>query len=96
MARFKARVLAVLAAIPEGRVTTYGTIARHLHVTARQVAFILATLTAEESERLPGEKVGNIESAKSPWRWYVGRTKGLGGWAGRCMEIPWGFRLLLF
>jgi len=35
MARFKARVLAVLAAIPEGRVTTYGTIARHLHVTAR-------------------------------------------------------------
>jgi alkylated DNA nucleotide flippase Atl1 len=57
MARFKARVLAVLAAIPEGRVTTYGTIARHLHVTARQVAFILATLTAEESERLPWFRV---------------------------------------
>jgi alkylated DNA nucleotide flippase Atl1 len=52
-ARFKSRVVAVLAAIPEGRVTTYGIIARHLHVTARQVAFILATLTVEESRRLP-------------------------------------------
>ena len=55
--RFKAKVLAVLAAIPEGRVTTYGTIAQHLHVTARQVAFILATLTVEESERLPWFRV---------------------------------------
>jgi methylated-DNA-protein-cysteine methyltransferase-like protein len=68
MARFKARVLAVLAAIPEGRVTTYGTIARHLHVTARQVAFILATLTAEESERLPWFRVvaanGVVSSTK--------------------------------
>src|SRR5262249_24793076 len=43
--RFKPRVLAVVAAIPKGQVTTYGTIARHLGVTARQVAFVLATLT---------------------------------------------------
>jgi methylated-DNA-protein-cysteine methyltransferase related protein len=57
LARFKSRVLAVVAAIPEGRVTTYGTIARRLHVTARQVAFILATLTVEESERLPWFRV---------------------------------------
>jgi methylated-DNA-protein-cysteine methyltransferase-like protein len=56
-ARFKSRVLAVLAAIPEGRVTTYGIIARHLHVGARQVAFILATLTAQESRRLPWFRV---------------------------------------
>jgi alkylated DNA nucleotide flippase Atl1 len=48
-ARIKARVVAVLAAIPEGRVTTYGTIARHVKATARQVAFVLATLTMEES-----------------------------------------------
>jgi methylated-DNA-protein-cysteine methyltransferase-like protein len=45
--------LAIVAAIPEGRVTTYGTIAQHLKITARQVAFVLATLTDEESERLP-------------------------------------------
>jgi methylated-DNA-protein-cysteine methyltransferase-like protein len=55
--RFKSRVLAVVAAIPEGRVTTYGTIAQHLKVTARQVAFVLARLTAEESERLPWFRV---------------------------------------
>jgi methylated-DNA-protein-cysteine methyltransferase-like protein len=55
--RFKSQVLAVVAAIPEGRVTTYGAIGRHLHVTARQVAFVLARLTAEESERLPWFRV---------------------------------------
>ena len=55
--RFKAQVLAVVAAIPEGQVTTYGTIGRHLRITARQVAFVLATLTAEESQRLPWFRV---------------------------------------
>lgn len=57
VARFRPRVLAVLAAIPEGRVTTYGTIARHLHINARQVAFVLATLSAKESKRLPWFRV---------------------------------------
>jgi methylated-DNA-protein-cysteine methyltransferase-like protein len=57
VARFKAQVLAVVAAIPEGRVTTYGAIAQHLQVTARQVGFIMATLTVEESERLPWFRV---------------------------------------
>ncbi len=55
--RFRSRVLEVVAAIPEGRVTTYGTIAQHLHVRARQVAFILKTLTVEESEQLPWFRV---------------------------------------
>jgi methylated-DNA-protein-cysteine methyltransferase related protein len=66
--RFKSRVLAVVAAIPCGRVTTYGTIAGHLHVTARQVAFILARLTVEESKRLPWFRVvaanGFVSSTK--------------------------------
>jgi methylated-DNA-protein-cysteine methyltransferase-like protein len=57
MARLKSRVLEVVAAIPEGRVTTYGTIARHLRITARQVAFILARLTHDESRRLPWFRV---------------------------------------
>jgi methylated-DNA-protein-cysteine methyltransferase-like protein len=57
MLRFKSRVLAIVAAIPEGRVTTYGTIAEHLRVTARQVAFVLARLTEEESKRLPWFRV---------------------------------------
>ena len=37
-ARLKARVVAVVAAIPEGRVTTYGLVARRLRVNPRQVA----------------------------------------------------------
>jgi methylated-DNA-protein-cysteine methyltransferase-like protein len=55
--RFKAQVVAVVGAIPEGRVTTYGAIGRYLHVTARQVAFILARLTVKESKRLPWFRV---------------------------------------
>jgi methylated-DNA-protein-cysteine methyltransferase-like protein len=66
--QFKSRVLAVVAAIPEGRVTTYGTIAEHLHVTARQVASVLATLTDKESKRLPWYRVvaanGVVSSCK--------------------------------
>jgi methylated-DNA-protein-cysteine methyltransferase-like protein len=55
--RLKSRVLHVVAAIPEGRVTTYGTIARHLRTTARQVGLVMATLTREESRRLPWFRV---------------------------------------
>jgi methylated-DNA-protein-cysteine methyltransferase-like protein len=46
-----------VAAIPEGRVTTYGTIGRHLRATARHVAHVLATFTEEESESLPWFRV---------------------------------------
>jgi methylated-DNA-protein-cysteine methyltransferase-like protein len=66
--RLKSRVLAVVTGIPEGRVTTYGTIAQHLKTTARQVAFVLATLTDEESKRLPWFRVvaanGVVSSTK--------------------------------
>jgi methylated-DNA-protein-cysteine methyltransferase-like protein len=66
--RFKLRVLAVVAAIPEGRVTTYGTIGRHLQLTARQVALVLATLKVEEFERQPWFRVvaanGVVSSTK--------------------------------
>jgi methylated-DNA-protein-cysteine methyltransferase-like protein len=55
--RFKPKVLAIVAAIPEGRVTTYGTIGRHLRITARQVAFVMSRLTPEESEGLPWFRV---------------------------------------
>lgn len=68
MVRIRSRVLAVVASIPEGRVTTYGAIGKHLRLTARQVAFVLATLTSEESERLPWFRVvaadGFVSSTK--------------------------------
>ena len=56
-AQLKARVLTVVAAIPEGRVSTYGTIAKHLRRTARQVAFVMARLTADESASVPWFRV---------------------------------------
>jgi methylated-DNA-protein-cysteine methyltransferase-like protein len=75
-ARYRLRVLAVVGAIPEGRVTTYGAIGRCLKITARQVAFVLARLTAEESERLPWFRVvaanGVVSSTK---RGAVGRRQ---------------------
>jgi len=55
--RLRSRVVAVVAAIPEGRVTTYGAIARRLNATARQVAFVLAHFTPEESATLPWFRV---------------------------------------
>jgi methylated-DNA-protein-cysteine methyltransferase-like protein len=53
----KARVLMVVASIPQGRVTTYGAIGKHLRITARQVAFVLARLTVEEAEKIPWFRV---------------------------------------
>lgn len=72
----KSRVLAVLGTIPEGRVTTYGTIAKHLQVTSRQVAFVLASFTIAESRTLPWFRVvaanGVVSSTK---RGMVGRRQ---------------------
>src|SRR5262249_9227657 len=56
-ARLKSRVLAIVVAIPEGRVTTYGAIGKYLHTAGRQVGFVLANLTVEESDRLPWFRV---------------------------------------
>jgi methylated-DNA-protein-cysteine methyltransferase-like protein len=47
----------MVALIPEGRVATYGAIGRYLRVSARQVAFVLARLTAEEAEVIPWFRV---------------------------------------
>jgi methylated-DNA-protein-cysteine methyltransferase-like protein len=57
LARVRSQVLAVVAAIPEGRVTTYGAIGKHLQIAARQVAYVLARLTPEESKELPWFRV---------------------------------------
>src|SRR5262245_49727994 len=68
-ARSKARVVAVVARIPVGRVTTYGAIGKRLGVGARLVAFVMATLTPEESRELPWFRVvaanGVISSMKA-------------------------------
>lgn len=57
LARIKSEVLAAVMDIPEGRVTTYGAIGKHLGVTARQAAYVLARLTPEESASVPWHRV---------------------------------------
>ena len=84
LARIKSEVLAVVAAIPEGRVTTYGTIGRHLGVTARQAAYVLARLTPDESSSVPWYRVvasmGVVSSMKlgSVGRRQIARLQGEG------------------
>lgn len=56
-ARIRPRVLDVVRRIPAGRVTTYGAIAGHLGLTARQAARVLSSLTGEESAGLPWHRV---------------------------------------
>ncbi len=55
--RIKADILGIVEAIPEGRVTTYGAIGRHLDVMARHVAYILTMLSDEEKARHPWYRV---------------------------------------
>jgi methylated-DNA-protein-cysteine methyltransferase related protein len=56
-ARIKADVLRIVAAIPKSKVTTHRSIGQHLDVVPRHVAYILATLTAEEKISYPWYRV---------------------------------------
>lgn len=57
LARIRSAVLPLVAAIPEGRFTTYGSLARPLGVNPRHVARVLARLDPEESTVLPWHRV---------------------------------------
>ena len=52
-ARIRVEVLRLVALIPEGKFTTYGSIAVHMNVAARHVAFVLGGMTEEEAATLP-------------------------------------------
>jgi methylated-DNA-protein-cysteine methyltransferase-like protein len=69
-ARIRAEVIRLVALIPEGKFTTYGSIAVHMNVGARHVAFAMRSLTAEESAALPWHRVvsadGRISQAMPP------------------------------
>jgi len=65
-ARIRAEVLRLVALIPEGRFTTYGSIAIHMNVVARHVATVLARLTKEESHALPWHRVVSANARISP------------------------------
>jgi methylated-DNA-protein-cysteine methyltransferase-like protein len=65
-ARIRAEVIRLVALIPPGKFTTYGSIAIHMNVVARHVATVLSRLTEEESATLPWHRVVGAEARISP------------------------------
>ena len=65
-ANIRAEVLRLVALILEGKFTTYGSIAIHMNVMARHVAFVMARLTEEESAALPWHRVVSADARLSP------------------------------
>jgi methylated-DNA-protein-cysteine methyltransferase related protein len=55
--RIRAEVIRLVALIPRGKFTTYGSIAVHMNVVARHVATVLSRLTEEEAAELPWHRV---------------------------------------
>ena len=68
--RIRAEVIRLVALIPAGRFTTYGSIALHMNVNPRHVAGVLMRLTEEESAALPWQRVvaaeGRISRGMDP------------------------------
>ena len=64
-ARIRAEVIRLVALIPEGKFTTYGSIAVHMNVVARHVAFVMSRLTEEEAARLPWHRVVGADARVS-------------------------------
>jgi methylated-DNA-protein-cysteine methyltransferase-like protein len=65
-ANIRAEVIRLVALIPHGRFTTYGSIAVHMNVMARHVAFVMSRLTPEESAALPWHRVVAADARISP------------------------------
>lgn len=65
-ARIRTEVLRLVALIPEGKFTTYGSIAVHMNVVARHVATVLSRLSDEESASLPWHRVVSADARISP------------------------------
>lgn len=65
-ARIRAEVIRLVGLIPLGKFTTYGSIAVHMNVMARHVAFVLSRLTPEEAEDLPWHRVVSADARLSP------------------------------
>jgi methylated-DNA-protein-cysteine methyltransferase related protein len=68
-ARIKGDVLAIVSAIPKGKVCTFSSIGEHLDVVPRHIAYILSTLEPLEKLQYPWHRVvgndGNLGKPKS-------------------------------
>jgi len=65
-ARIRAEVIRLVGLIPKGKFTTYGSIAIHMNVMARHVAFVMSSLTKEEAAALPWHRVVSADARISP------------------------------
>lgn len=65
-ARIRAEVIRLVALIPPGKFTTYGSIAVHMNVMARHVAQVLSGLTEQEAADLPWHRVVSADGRLSP------------------------------
>jgi len=65
-ARIREEVIRLVALIPQGSFTTYGSIAVHMNVQARHVATVLSRLTEEEAAHLPWHRVVSADARISP------------------------------
>jgi len=67
-ARIRAEVIRLVGLIPPGKFTTYGSIAIHMNVMARHVAWVMSSLTEQEAAELPWHRVVSAD-AGSVRRW---------------------------
>jgi len=67
---FRARVLELVLQIPPGKVATYGQIALLAGQpgAARQVGWVLRGLSAGEAERIPWQRVINVQGGISTYK----------------------------
>jgi methylated-DNA-protein-cysteine methyltransferase related protein len=63
--RIRAEVLRLVALIPRGKFTTYGSIAVHMNVVALHVGTVLASLSKDESATLPWHRVVSSDARLS-------------------------------
>lgn len=56
-ARIKKEILAIVEAIPSGKVSTYKAGGESLEVMPRHITYILTTLSEDESEQIPWHRV---------------------------------------
>jgi methylated-DNA-protein-cysteine methyltransferase-like protein len=64
--RIRAEVLRLVGLIPEGKFTTYGSIAVHMNVPPLFVGSVMGSLTPEESAALPWHRVVGADARISP------------------------------
>lgn len=62
----RAEVIRLVALVPAGKFTTYGSLAVHMNVAALHVASVLSNLTEEESAFLPWHRITASDGRISP------------------------------